>query len=116
MDDASDVIDELIDRFGDPPPAVEGLVEVALLRNQAAALGIYEIAQRNDQLLLYWDNLDMHGAARLSGDMRGRIMVNAGAKPYLAIKLPNPNTALSDLKKALLILTADAKEQSRTAE
>ncbi len=115
-EDASDVIDELIDRFGDPPPAVEGLVEVALLRNQAAALGIYEIAQRNDQLLLYWDNLDMHGAARLSGDMRGRIMVNAGAKPYLAIKLPNPNTALSDLKKALLILTADAKEQSRTTE
>ncbi len=116
MEDASDVIDELIDRFGDPPPAVEGLVEVALLRNQAAALGIYEIAQRKDQLLLYWDNLDMHGAARLSGDMRGRIMVNAGSKPYLAIKLLNPNSALSDLKKALLILTADAKEQSRTAE
>lgn len=111
MDDASDVVDELIDRFGDPPPAVEGLVEVALLRNQAAKLGIYEIGQKGDQLLLYWSVINMHGAARLSGDMRGQIMVNAGVKPYLGIKLTSPTSALTDLKKALLILTADAKEQ-----
>ncbi len=112
MDDASDVVDELIDRFGDPPPAVEGLIEVALLRNQAADLGIYEVAQRGDQLLLYWNEINMHGAARLSGDMRGRITVNASAKPYLGIKLEPSSGALSDLKKALLILTADAKEQA----
>ena len=29
-DDASDVIDELVDRFGDPPASVEGLIRIAL--------------------------------------------------------------------------------------
>ena len=32
----TDVYDELIDRFGEPPAAVCGLVDVALLRNMAA--------------------------------------------------------------------------------
>ena len=35
-----DVLDELIDRFGDPPQAVKGLVDVALVLNTAAGLGI----------------------------------------------------------------------------
>lgn len=37
-DDAFDVTDELIDRFGDPPGAVQGLIDVALVRGRAAAL------------------------------------------------------------------------------
>ena len=28
-----DVLDELIDRFGEPPASVKGLLDVALLRN-----------------------------------------------------------------------------------
>ncbi|MEG1436668.1 MAG: transcription-repair coupling factor, partial [Oscillospiraceae bacterium] len=52
-DDAMDVTDELIDRFGEPPESVLGLIEVSLLRNTAAQLGIYEIGQRGDNLLLY---------------------------------------------------------------
>ena len=32
QDDAFDVTDELIDRFGDPPAAVQGLIDVALVR------------------------------------------------------------------------------------
>ena len=37
-EDAMDVTDELIDRFGDPPKSVLGLIEVSLLRNTAAYL------------------------------------------------------------------------------
>ena len=43
QDDAMDVLDELIDRFGEPPASVKGLIDVALIRNTAASLGIYEI-------------------------------------------------------------------------
>lgn len=45
QDDAMDVLDELIDRFGEPPASVKGLIDVALIRNTAASLGIYEIKQ-----------------------------------------------------------------------
>ncbi|HOC35230.1 MAG TPA: transcription-repair coupling factor, partial [Ruminococcus flavefaciens] len=42
--DKTDLIDELIDRYGEPPKSVLGLIEVSLLRNKAAHLGITEIS------------------------------------------------------------------------
>ena len=36
QEDSMDVLDELIDRFGEPPASVKGLLDVALLRNTAA--------------------------------------------------------------------------------
>lgn len=80
-DDVEDVYDELIDRFGDPPPSVQGLVNVSLLRNSASGQGIYEISQRGNCLLLYSNAIDMQKVSRLAALLRGRILVSAGAKP-----------------------------------
>ena len=44
-DDAYDVTDELIDRYGDVPKAVEGLIEVAKLRRLARMMHLTEIIQ-----------------------------------------------------------------------
>ena len=52
-EDSRDVIDELIDRYGDPPKSVLGLVNVALTRNTASKLGIKEITQRGDKVLFF---------------------------------------------------------------
>ena len=114
-EDAMDVTDELIDRFGDPPPAVEGLVEVALLRNTAASLGIYEITQRGDALLLWWDNVDMQAVARASKEFRGRLMVSGGPKPYVTFKVEHTSNraeqdsadTIRDLKNVLLLMAAE---------
>ena len=43
--DADDVMDELIDRYGDPPRTVNNLISVALLRADAARNGISQIDQ-----------------------------------------------------------------------
>ena len=51
------MLDELIDRYGDVPPSVSGLVDISLIRITAAAAGIYEIGQKKDQLILYSDAL-----------------------------------------------------------
>ena len=52
-DDAADVIDELIDRFGEPPKSVMGLIDIALLRNKAQASGIYEITKEQNEIKLH---------------------------------------------------------------
>ena len=52
-DDILDVTDELIDRYGEPPKSVSGLMRIALLRSRAAQNGIYEISQRGDTPLLF---------------------------------------------------------------
>ncbi|MBQ8470175.1 MAG: hypothetical protein IJ547_06255, partial [Clostridia bacterium] len=117
-EDAMDVTDELIDRFGDPPPSVEGLIEVALLRNTAACLGIHEITQRGDALLLWWDHIDMPAVARASKEFRGRLMVSGGPKPYVTFKVEHTSVkgeqdsadTLKDLKTCLLLMAEN--EQS----
>ncbi len=55
-EDAADVLDELIDRYGDPPPSVSDLVNVSLVRVQAAAVGAYEVTQKKDTLVLNLEN------------------------------------------------------------
>ena len=70
-EDSLDVYDELIDRFGEPPEAVQGLIDVALLRNMAARLGIYEIKQQADILLLYQRKLDLQAGSRMSRRPQG---------------------------------------------
>ena len=107
QEDASDVLDELIDRFGDPPPGVEGLVKVALLRNTAAGLGVYEIGQNNNSLLLYVEEIDMSKVALLVKGMRGRILVSRGPKPYITVKKASGQSPLDALEEAFNILKSE---------
>ena len=100
-EDSLDVYDELIDRFGEPPAAVQGLVEVALLRSMAAAAGIFEIKQQQDTLLLMQHKLDLDMGARMSAALKGRVMISAGAKPYFAVSINPGLTALDTLREAL---------------
>lgn len=114
-DDALDVTDELIDRFGDPPESVLGLVEVSLLRNTAAQLGVYEIGQSGENLLLYSNDIDMKGVSRISQIMRGRVLVSAGSKPYISVKVPPTQKSVDVLKESLMILTSEKKmSQAKT--
>lgn len=99
-EDADDVLDELIDRFGDPPPAVLGLVDIALLRNRAAAHGIYEISENDKTMLLYLAKLD-ENAGKVCGKLKGRAMLNAGQKPYLSVRMAPGQEPLDVLTEAL---------------
>ncbi len=112
MEDQLDVYDELIDRFGEPPAAVQGLVEVALMRNMAADLGIREVRQQGNSLILYQKKLDLELGGRLSAALRGRVMVSAGQKPYIAIRIPAGQTNLDALREALEAVTPHASEKT----
>lgn len=100
-EDASDVLDELIDRFGDPPAAVRGLIDVALLRNMAAGLGIYEVKQQGETLLLYVDHVDMKRISAMISQMRSRVMLSAGSKPYISVRAEKGASPLETLGQAL---------------
>ena len=49
-DDSEDLLDELLDRYGEPPAPVMALLDIALLRSTAAPAGVVEITQRKDEL------------------------------------------------------------------
>ena len=84
--DANDVYDELTDRFGVPPASVYGLVEIALLRNTALSLGIYEIKQSGSSVNFYINDVKIEYLAALNEKMRSRATFSASKKPYISVK------------------------------
>jgi transcription-repair coupling factor (superfamily II helicase) len=86
-EDAADVLDELIDRYGDPPPSVSDLVNVSLARVLATLVGVYEVTQKKDVLTLSVEKLDLSMIRGLLSAFNGRVTAGAGAKPYLSITL-----------------------------
>ena len=88
QEDADDVIDELLDRFGDPPPPVMGLIHIALIRAAAAQRGIFEIGLGGERAALYIEALDMPMIQAMAKALPGRVKVAAGAgRPHIAIQL-----------------------------
>ena len=95
-EDMSDVIDELCDRFGEPPKAVLGLINVAVLRNKAAAAGIYEITSTPHSAILRTERLDYNTTQKLSDGFKENFSVNAIGKTAYVIRL-NKNDTLQDI-------------------
>lgn len=84
-EDEMDLLDELIDRYGEPPKEVMGLLRVSRLRNRAAKLGVTEINQRHGAMLFYLAHPTRQMIEKLSERFRGRAMFNAVGKPYLGV-------------------------------
>jgi len=53
--DREDIIDELADRFGDIPPAVDTLLDVSQLRYLCSTVGISHVQRKNGQLVMRLD-------------------------------------------------------------
>ena len=102
-EDADDVRDELRDRFGEIPPSVLGLIEIALIRNRAYALGVYEIRQNEGVLLLYVKEIKSPAVADLLISLNGKATLNAGQKPFLSVKCPKGEDSVGVLKRVFRI-------------
>ncbi|MBQ1974232.1 MAG: hypothetical protein II224_00285, partial [Ruminococcus sp.] len=99
VEDSEDVKDELWDRFGRIPKAVLGLINIALIRNRAHAMGIYEIRQTDNAILLFVKELKSPAVADLLIALNGKASLNAGAKPHVAVKCAPGAAAIPALKR-----------------
>ena len=107
--DKSDLLDELIDRYGEPPKSVVGLIDVSLLRNKAAHMGITEISQKNGAMYFYTQYLSNEQIFALSSAYKGRITFNGAGKSYVAIKI-SPKVKPFDMMKEAVGLIYDNRE------
>lgn len=102
--DASDVIDELCDRFGEPPSSVMGLIDVAILRNKAADAKIAEITATANTVILHINSIMPEVMSKLSAYFGNRFRLNASDKPVYTIRLNKGqklNEFVTELGKAL---------------
>ncbi|MDR3344790.1 MAG: transcription-repair coupling factor [Oscillospiraceae bacterium] len=102
--DAQDVTDELLDRFGEPPAALMGLIQIALLRAAAEHLRIPEIRRDGKRIILFMTELDPVCFRALTERFSGRVKLSAKGKTHIALSLLPQDDQLAVLKAALEIL------------
>jgi len=100
-EEADDLTDELIDRYGDPPPGVNALIHVALLRGEAGRAGIVDITQKQGCLRFTVKDFDMEKVSRLYAEpeYRGRLRVEAGSKPCLSLKIRAKGRVIEEARR-----------------
>ncbi|ANX02327.1 transcription-repair coupling factor [Thermoclostridium stercorarium subsp. leptospartum DSM 9219] len=102
-EEAIDVYDELLDRFGDVPEEASNLIKIVLIRKLAAKCGFNVIKQKDDTVLMYFKEqnaLPLPLLSRLVHEEKGRIMFSAGKNPYLSYKVKglSPSEMLDNIK------------------
>ena len=99
--EADDLTDELIDRFGDPPPGVNALIHVALLRGEAGRAGITDIAQKQGYLRFTVEDFNMEKVSALYArpEYKGRLRVEAGSKPCLSLRIKAKGRVIDEARK-----------------
>ena len=114
-DEADDLTDELIDRFGDTPPGVNALIHVALLRGEAGRAGITDIAQKQGSLRFTVRDFDMEKVSRLYAlpEYTGRLRVEAGAKPCLSLRIKDKKRVIDEARR-FVALWADNAQGTET--
>jgi transcription-repair coupling factor (superfamily II helicase) len=99
-EDAEDLLDEIVDRYGEPPKGVLNLIDIALLRARAREAGIKDIKQKAGDVLFTLTNLDFEAVGALcnDADYKHRVTFLANAKePTLRLKLA---TGVDSLKQS----------------
>ena len=105
-----DLLDEFIDRYGDPPKAIQGLITVALTRNMAGRAGVTEITQRKDVLMIYVKTATVEQIQALVAAFKGRVSVNGSSeKPFIAIKLVPNDKPVEIMQKAVAIMAGESE-------
>ena len=110
-DDASDLLDELLDRYGEAPKPVLALLDVALLRAAAAKAGVSDITQKKDVLRFQMAVFRPEAVVKVCGlnKYRQRLSVAAGEDPALKLKLKPGADAL----ESAMELVEDLKLQAQ---
>ena len=101
QNDADDLLDEIIDRYGDPPKGVINLIDIALLRAEARRCGIVDIRQKAGDVMLTMYNLHFEGITAICADpdYKNRLFFVASAKvPTLRLKLHSSADSLKQTK------------------
>ncbi|MDD5932014.1 MAG: transcription-repair coupling factor [Oscillospiraceae bacterium] len=101
-EDAGELLDELLDRYGEAPKSVLALLDVALLRTVAGKAGVADITQKKDLLRFKFGVFHPQAVVMVCGQgkYKLRAALSAGDVPVLTLKL-RPNEDVLETARTL---------------
>jgi transcription-repair coupling factor (superfamily II helicase) len=104
--DRSEIIDELLDRFGEIPKETLNLIQIALIKAMASRNGIWRVRQEQRKLVFdfrHAKSLDPQKIANAAAKYGNSLFVHGGPRPFIRINLQS-NDKLSEAIQFLTTL------------
>jgi transcription-repair coupling factor (superfamily II helicase) len=106
---ASEFLDEIIDRFGEPPEPLKNLLLVARIKNMARRMGVRSIIQKLDSVEITFSDqpaINVEGLMEMRSKNPNRIQINPGPPQSIRLrqgtaKQPLPDWLLTMFKRML---------------
>ena len=102
-EDESDIVDELIDRFGEPPKEVMTLIAISKIRMLGIRCGASRLEQKDNTVIIYLDaQPDWDAVSEVSAAFPKRVFYTPAQKPYFTLKTAEP---IKDVQQFLVKLS-----------
>ncbi len=121
QEDREDMVDELVDRFGDPPAVADALLDIAQLRALSNSLGVSQVLYRKGMLVMKMDERcipDPVALFRAMDDTDPRLTFSTQKPTSLLLKDPRllERDMLREGVRVLKLLTARLKDYQQPEE
>lgn len=101
-EDYGDLVEELIDRFGDLPKSVQNIMDISIMKTLAGNFGFSKIREKSDKLFFEFNDknlIDMKTISYLSKNFDGELSFDLSQKPSINLKFVG-----KDLKEPIKLL------------
>ncbi len=87
-EDIANVVDELIDRYGNMPYELENLLEIVRIKELCRKLNILKLTKKNGNYVFYFDanKFDFSIVDRLLQEYKNAVSFSPGKDPYITLK------------------------------
>ena len=86
-EDIQNVIDEIIDRYGEMPEEVYNLLEIARIKNLCRKLQVNKIQQKQKDVVIYFKTLSDEALRDMILKYKTKIKFSPGEKPYITLRI-----------------------------
>jgi transcription-repair coupling factor (superfamily II helicase) len=109
--DAIDVEDELVDRYGDLPKPVTNLVQIAYMKTLARQCGFTSVQEKNGTMILQYKSdkyVDIKTIGKLMDTYKRSLLFTASSTPYITYRIQG--ISRDSLVENIKILLQDIKK------
>lgn len=88
-EDLKDILDELIDRYGQVPEEVHNLIEIARIKQLCKKANVLKIVQRKENAVFYFDSMKFSTdlVDKIIKKYNNKIKFSPGKEAYITLKL-----------------------------
>ena len=86
-EDLQNIIDEIIDRYGNMPKEVNNLIEIARIKNLCRINKINKLQQKQDRAIIYFKNISDDNIDKIVKNYGTKVRFSPGESPYITLKI-----------------------------